>query len=85
MLISIFAILDFARFVSNFINQCEDCNSLDAFDDDDILSIFTNQIGNESLSDLMMAEFSKMATINVKKLAQDFAKHDERFGNYPVA
>jgi hypothetical protein len=62
----------------------QDCNSLDAFDDDDILSIFTNQVGNESLSDLMMAEFSKMATINVKKLAQDFAKHDERFGNYPI-
>ena len=42
-------------------------------------------MGNESLSELMMAEFSKMATINVKKLAQDFAKHDELFGNYPVA
>lgn len=62
----------------------QDCNSLDAFDDDDILSIFTNQMGNESLSELMMAEFSKMATINVKKLAQDFAKHDEQFGIYPV-
>lgn len=60
----------------------QDCNSLDAFDDDDILSIFTNHIGNESLSELMMAEFSKMATINVKKLAQDFAKHDELFGTY---
>lgn len=32
----------------------------------------------------MMAEFSKMATINVKKLAQDFAKHDELFGTYAV-
>jgi len=62
----------------------QDCNSLDAFDDDDILSIFTNHIGNESLSELMMAEFSKMATINVKKLAQDFAKHDEVFGTYAV-
>lgn len=55
----------------------QDCNSLDAFDDDDILSIFTNHLGNESLSDLMMAEFKKMTTINVKQLAYDFAKHDQ--------
>lgn len=58
----------------------QDCNSLDAFDDDDILSIFTAHIGSESLSDLMIAEFSKMETINATQLAKDFAKHDAQFG-----
>lgn len=58
------------------INQLSDCHSLDAFDDDDLLSIFN--LGAESLTELMMAEFSKMATIDAQELAQEFAKQDRQ-------
>lgn len=54
----------------------QDCHSLDAFDDDDLLSIFN--LGAESLTELMMAEFSKMATIDAQELAQEFAKQDRQ-------
>lgn len=55
----------------------QDCYSLDQFDDE-FISILDGS-ASETLTDLVMQEFSKMKTIDVMQLQSDFAKF-ERVG-----
>lgn len=55
----------------------QDCYSLDQFDDE-FISILDGS-ASETLTDLVMKEFSKMKTIDVMQLQSDFAKF-ERVG-----
>jgi len=59
----------------------QDCYSLDQFDDE-FISIFDGH-ASETLTDLVMQEFSKMQTIDVFQLKSDFEKF-ERVGGRPV-
>lgn len=58
----------------------QDCYSLDQFDDE-FISIFDGH-ASETLTDLVMQEFSKMQTIDVFQLKSDFEKF-ERVGGRP--
>merc|ERR1739838_556649 len=59
----------------------QDCYSLDQFDDE-FISIFDCH-ASETLTDLVMQEFSKMKTIDVVQLKNDFEKF-ERVGRRPT-
>jgi len=59
----------------------QDCYSLDQFDDE-FISIFDGH-ASETLTDLVMQEFSKMKTIDVFQLKSDFEKF-ERVGLRPT-
>merc|ERR1712176_740121 len=59
----------------------QDCYSLDQFDDE-FISILDGS-ASETLTDLVMQEFSKMKTIDVMQLQSDFAKF-ERVGLRPT-
>jgi len=54
----------------------QDCYSLDQFDDE-FISIFDGH-ASETLTDLVMQEFSKMQTIDVFQLKSDFEKFERR-------
>merc|ERR1712021_39237 len=59
----------------------QDCYSLDQFDDE-FISIFDGH-ASETLTDLVMQEFSKMQTIDVFQLKSSFEQF-ERVGGRPV-
>jgi len=59
----------------------QDCYSLDQFDDE-FISIFDGH-ASETLTDLVMQEFSKMQTIDVFQLKSSFEQF-ERVGSRPV-